>query len=98
MSMKILFRSILLLLLAINFACGCASATAATGGTPYPDYNTQPLAADASGMADNAPQIAKKMGIGLNIGNTMESAGGKGETGWGNPKITRAIDRRWMLW
>ena len=93
--MKILFRPIVLLLLALNFGCG-GSSSAATGGmptpvsnSPYPDYNTQALTADATGMADTAVPTAQKMRIGLNIGNTMESTGGKGETAWGNPTITR---------
>ena len=96
--MKILFRPILLLLLALNFGCGGGGAEAAAGGSlttpstsnsPYPDYNTQPTAADATGMADTAPQTAQKLRIGLNIGNTLEATGGKSETAWGNPKITR---------
>ncbi|MFN3302298.1 MAG: glycoside hydrolase family 5 protein [Roseateles sp.] len=57
--------------------------------SPYPDYNTSPKAADATGMADGAMQIAQKLRIGLNIGNTLEAVGGKSETYWGNPRITR---------
>ena len=57
--------------------------------SPYPDYNTSPRAADATGMADTAAQIAQKLRIGLNIGNTLEAMGGKSETYWGNPRITR---------
>ncbi|RZL35107.1 MAG: glycoside hydrolase family 5 protein [Rubrivivax sp.] len=40
-------------------------------------------------MADTATQAAQKMRLGLNIGNTLEAMGGKSETYWGNPKITR---------
>jgi endoglucanase len=87
--MKILLRSILLLLLALNIACSSGAVATPVSESPYPDYNSQPLAADASGMDNNAVQTAQKIRIGLNIGNTMEAAGAKGETGWGNPKISR---------
>jgi len=40
-------------------------------------------------MADTAVQTAKKLRIGLNIGNTLEATGGKSETYWGNPRITK---------
>ncbi|MEO6276251.1 glycoside hydrolase family 5 protein [Roseateles sp.] len=67
-----------------------APATPAPAATsPYPDYNTSPRAADATGMADTATQTAQKLRIGLNIGNTLEATGGKSETYWGNPRITR---------
>jgi len=36
-----------------------------------------------------ASQIASKIKLGLNIGNTLEATGGKTETYWGNPKITK---------
>ncbi|MDR6944731.1 cellulase family glycosylhydrolase [Mucilaginibacter pocheonensis] len=52
----------------------------------YPSYNTSPKAPDASGMSSNAVQIAAKIKLGWNIGNTLEAQGG--ETGWGNPLIT----------
>jgi aryl-phospho-beta-D-glucosidase BglC (GH1 family) len=39
-------------------------------------------------MTSTATEIASKMTIGLNIGNTLEATGGKSETYWGNPKIT----------
>ena len=55
----------------------------------YPSYNTNPLAADASGMSSTAVQLAAKMKLGWNIGNTMEATGG--ETAWGNPKVTKAL-------
>lgn len=63
------------------------------GGTPvvglYPSYNTNPIAADNSGMSSNAAQLAAKIKLGWNIGNTMEATGG--ETAWGNPKVTKAL-------
>lgn len=51
----------------------------------FPTYNTSPKAPDATGMSSNAVQLAAKMKLGWNIGNTLESPG---ETGWGNPLIT----------
>lgn len=52
----------------------------------YPTYNTSPKAPDATRMSNNAAQLAAKMRLGWNIGNTFEAPGG--ETGWGNPVIT----------
>ena len=52
----------------------------------YPNYNTSPKDPDATGMSSNAVELAAKMNLGWNIGNTMEAIGG--ETAWGNPKIT----------
>jgi endoglucanase len=52
----------------------------------YPSYNTTPKSPDASGMTSNAMELAAKMTLGWNIGNTMEASGG--ENGWGNPNIT----------
>lgn len=63
------------------------SSTAVNG--LYPDYNLSPLPADTRGMESNASQLASKMTIGFNIGNTLEATGGKSETYWGNPKITK---------
>lgn len=57
--------------------------------TSYPSYNTNPIAADASGMASNAVELAAKIKLGWNIGNTLEVTGG--ETAWGNPKVTKAL-------
>jgi endoglucanase len=55
----------------------------------YPNYNTSPLAPDATGMEDNAVEIAAKISLGWNIGNTLEAVGG--ETMWGNPQVTKAL-------
>lgn len=52
----------------------------------YPSYNTSPQPPDATGMSSSAVQLADKIKLGWNIGNTMEAPGG--ETGWGNPVIT----------
>ncbi len=54
----------------------------------YPSYNTSPIAADLTGVGNTATQIAAKIKLGFNIGNTLEATGGKSETTWGNPKIT----------
>lgn len=54
----------------------------------YPDYS-QPIAPDASGMSRMAPQIAREMYMGWNLGNTLEVPGN--ETGWGNPKATQFL-------
>lgn len=55
-------------------------------GKLFPDYNTNPIAPDASGMTSTAAQLTAKINIGWNIGNTLEAIGG--ETAWGNPMIT----------
>lgn len=60
----------------------------AADGT-YPSYNTNPLPADATGMNSTAVQLAAKMKLGWNIGNTLEATGG--ETAWGNPKVTKQL-------
>lgn len=54
----------------------------------FPEYNTQPLPADMTGMESTAAELAGRIKIGLNIGNTLEAMGGKTETYWGNPVIT----------
>lgn len=41
-----------------------------------------------TGMGSNAVELAAKLKLGWNIGNTLEATGGKSETYWGNPKIT----------
>ena len=55
----------------------------------YPNYNTNPLSADQTGMGSTAVQLAAKIKLGWNIGNTLEATGG--ETAWGNPKVTKAL-------
>ena len=58
----------------------------------YPSYNTSPKEPDSSGMSSNALELAAKMGLGINIGNTLEAPGG--ENGWEgnnlgwNPMVT----------
>ena len=55
----------------------------------YPGYNKSPIVADATGMSSTAMDIAHKIKVGWNIGNTMEAIGG--ETAWGNPAITNDL-------
>lgn len=55
----------------------------------YPSYNTNPIAADGSGMGSSAVELAAKIKLGWNIGNTLEATGG--ETAWGNPKVTKEL-------
>ncbi|MFC4874403.1 cellulase family glycosylhydrolase [Negadavirga shengliensis] len=55
--------------------------------TLYPSYNSSPLPPDATGMSSSAVELAAKMKLGWNIGNTLEAIGG--ENAWGNPDITK---------
>jgi endoglucanase len=62
------------------------SSVAATPASPYPDYNTNWVRPDRSGMSSDAATLASKIKAGYNIGNTLEAIGG--QTNWGNPAIT----------
>jgi len=55
----------------------------------FPNYNTSPLKPDTTGMTSSAMQLAARIKVGCNIGNTLEATGG--ETAWGNPPITDAL-------
>jgi len=66
-----------------------AKKTATLDITSYPSYNTSPIPADQSGVSSTAVQIASRIQLGFNIGNTMEGPGN--EQGWGNPMITQAL-------
>lgn len=61
----------------------------AAGSNLYPSYNTNPIAADATGMNSTAAQLAAKIKLGWNMGNSLEAIGG--ETAWANPKATKAL-------
>lgn len=50
-----------------------------------PDY----IEADMSGVESNAAELAAKMIVGWNLGNSMEVPGG--ETGWSNPVVTKTL-------
>ena len=58
-------------------------------GSIYPSYNTNPIPADATGMSSSAVQLAAKINLGWNLGNSLEAIGG--ETAWGNPKAKKAL-------
>ena len=60
-----------------------------SAGSIYPSYNTNPIPADATGMSSSAVQLAAKIQLGWNLGNSLEAIGG--ETAWGNPKATKAL-------
>jgi endoglucanase len=55
----------------------------------YPGYNTDPIAPDNTGMNSNATELAARIKLGWNLGNSLEATGG--ETNWGNPKTTKAL-------
>ncbi|MCR8557208.1 cellulase family glycosylhydrolase [Mucilaginibacter sp. BJC16-A38] len=55
----------------------------------YPSWNTNPIAPDQTGVTSTAVQIASRINLGINIGNTMEAPGN--ENGWGAPNITQAL-------
>ena len=61
----------------------------APGGGLYPNYNTNPLPPDATGMGSTALELASKISLGWNIGNSLEATGS--ETAWGNPKVSKAL-------
>lgn len=60
--------------------------TISQGAQFFPTYNTSPKPPDMTGMSSTAAELAAKMKLGWNIGNTFEAPGG--ETGWGSPVIT----------
>lgn len=73
----------------VSSSSSSESSSSSTAG--FPSYNSQPLPADDTGMESTAIEIAGRMKIGLNIGNTLEAWGGQSETYWGNPVITEAF-------
>ncbi|WP_238987184.1 cellulase family glycosylhydrolase [Confluentibacter flavum] len=56
-------------------------------GNLYPSYNLTPKAPDETGMGSTAVQLAAKMHMGINFGNTMESPN---EGDWQNSKLTES--------
>lgn len=60
-----------------------------TTAETYPNYNTNPLPPDPTGMPSNAVQLAANIRLGWNLGNSLEATGG--ETAWGNPVTTQAL-------
>lgn len=55
----------------------------------YPNYNTNPIAPDNTGMDSTAIDMASRISLGWNIGNTLEAIGG--ETAWGNPMVSNQL-------
>ena len=53
----------------------------------YPSYNLSPKAPDATKMSSTAVELAAKMHLGINFGNTMEAPT---EAEWVNSKITES--------
>lgn len=51
------------------------------------------IVTDKTGMANDASALAIKMGLGWNLGNTLEATDGTtaGETSWGNPKASQTL-------
>jgi endoglucanase len=58
-------------------------------GKYFPNYNTSSIAPDEIGMSSTAAELAAKIKVGWNIGNTLEAIGG--ETAWGNPLVTEDL-------
>ena len=54
--------------------------------------NTSSIAANATGMSSNAVQLAAKIKLGTNIGNTLDAfcRTNPSETCWGNAAVTAA--------
>ena len=46
-----------------------------SAGSTYPSYNTNPIPADATGMSSSAVQLAAKIKLGWNLGNSLEAIG-----------------------
>ncbi|GAA0564078.1 glycoside hydrolase family 5 protein [Rhizomicrobium electricum] len=82
-------RQILLSTAALTVLGASGGAAWSAGPALYPSYNTNPRPADPSGMTSTAADIARRIRLGTNIGNTLEAIGG--ETGWGNPLITQGL-------
>ncbi|GLB51958.1 hypothetical protein NBRC110019_09970 [Neptunitalea chrysea] len=54
------------------------------------DYSSSNIANDSSNMSDyTAVELTAQLGLGWNVGNSLESTGG--ETAWGNPLITKEL-------
>ncbi|MEQ9375956.1 MAG: glycoside hydrolase family 5 protein [Imperialibacter sp.] len=91
MNKNSLFR-LLAFLLILSFSCEDTTPDTDpkdTNSGRYPDYNTNPLPPDPTGMTSNAVQLAAKMKLGWNMGNSLEAIGG--ETAWGNPLVSAEL-------
>ena len=83
------FRKPSSMLLSLAFAVGgCTSVDSSSpaSGTP----SVQAFGATGAGTRNlTSLQLARQMGVGWNLGNSLES--GASETAWGNPLVTRAL-------
>lgn len=73
----------------VNSSSASSNSSASTDGGLYPNYNVNPIAADLTGMESTAVEMASRIKLGWNIGNTMEAIGS--ETAWGNPMIDNPL-------
>lgn len=90
--MQIRILILVLIITGWGVECNCEGITGSGSPleeTPYPSYNTHPTAPDTSGMPHSAMEIAGRIELGWNLGNSLEAIGG--ETAWGNPEITEAF-------
>jgi aryl-phospho-beta-D-glucosidase BglC (GH1 family) len=73
-------------------ASSSSLSSASISAALYPSYNTNPIVPDMTGMDSNATELAAKMKLGTNIGNTMEAYGcdTPSETCWGQPMVSAA--------
>lgn len=84
LSFKLIFSTLSILLLNVTPALGQGSQK-----DLYPSYNISPAKPDSIGMSSSAAQLAAKIKLGWNIGNTMEAMGS--ETAWGNPRVSKEL-------
>jgi len=67
--------------------------TRPTRALRYPNYNTRPKPPELDGMELSAHEIAHRIRMGLNIGDTLEAYGGKTEIWWDNPRLKPSFFR-----
>ena len=54
------------------------------------DFSTLSIEPDPSNMSEmTSVELTQEMGVGWNIGNSLEAVGG--ETAWGNPRVTKEL-------
>jgi aryl-phospho-beta-D-glucosidase BglC (GH1 family) len=80
MNFKHFYKVLVLLIVNMIFLSSYAQSVS------YPSYNTNPLPSDATGVSSNAVQLAAKMHLGINFGNTMVTP----EEGVWNSKVTES--------
>ena len=82
--MKSTIKMVLYIILAFYSTTLCA-----TTNLNYPNYNISPLPADSIGVQSTAAELALKINIGWNVGNSLEAIGS--ETSWGNPRVSAEL-------